>query len=96
MLNLINEYKLEVLIGDTEVESLATMYHMKGVIPASSNLDSLHIAMASIGNLDYIVSLNFSHINRVKTKVGVAQVNASLGYKSDIIICSPMEVINNE
>ena len=96
MLNLIKEYELEVLNGNSEIECLATMYHMKGIIPASSNLDSLHIAIASIKEMDLIISLNFSHINRVKTKEGTAQVNASLGYNKDITICSPMEVVDNE
>ena len=96
MLSLIKEYGLEVLVGNSEIECLADMYHMKGVIPANSHLDSLHIAVASIKEMDYIISLNFSHINRVKTKEGAAHVNASLGYNKEIVICTPMEVIENE
>ena len=42
-------------------------------------------------DLDYIFSLNFQHINKVKTKIMTGNINMREGYKP-IYIASPMEV----
>jgi len=52
----------------------------------------LHIAIASANNLDVIVSWNFNHMVKLKTKQGVIAVNSLLGYKS-IEIITPEEVV---
>ena len=53
----------------------------------------LHIAVASINNLDAIISWNFAHIVKLKTKKGVVGINAIFGYK-EIEIYSHWEVID--
>ena len=55
----------------------------------------MHIACATVNGLDMIISLNYNHINRVKTKKMTRLVNELKGYR-EITICSPMEVIENE
>lgn len=52
----------------------------------------MHIAVASINNLDAIISWNFAHIVKLKTKKEVVGINAISGYK-EIDIYSPWEVI---
>jgi predicted nucleic acid-binding protein len=93
MLDLIDKYRIETLPGTPEVEALADKYISNGIIPANKRLDSLHIAVASINSLDYILSLNFKHINKQKTKRSVELINLNEGYRG-ITICSPMEVID--
>jgi len=56
--------------------------------------DALHIAIASVNNLDVIVSWNYKHIVKLKTKREVTGINALLGYK-EIEIYSPLEVIED-
>ena len=56
--------------------------------------DALHIAVASVNNLDVIVNWNFTHIVKLKTRREVAVINTLMGYKP-IEICSPQEVIDN-
>jgi len=58
-------------------------------------LDGTHIAIATFHNLDCILSFNFQHINKLKTKEMTALVNLREGYKG-ITICTPMEVLENE
>ncbi len=84
----------EELILDENVFALAKEYIEKGVIPPKYEDDALHIAVASVSNLDVIVSWNFTHIVKLKTKREVAGINTFLGYKP-IEICSPQEVIVN-
>jgi len=69
-------------------------YIDKGVIPPNSLLDAQHIACASINEIVHIISVNFSHINRVKTKELVPAINKVNGYKGDITINTPMEIID--
>ena len=56
--------------------------------------DAFHIAVASVNNLDAIISWNFKHIVKLKTKKEVLGINALMGYK-EIEIYSPLEVIND-
>ena len=95
MLALISEYGVTTLPGNKEVERLAAIYVKEGIIPAKYLVDALHIAVATINDMDYVFSLNFKHINKVKTKTMTSIVNIREGYKP-IIIASPMEVMDYE
>lgn len=84
----------EELILEDESLTLAKEYIEKGVIPPKYEDDALHIAVASVNNLDAIISWNFTHIVKLKTKREVYGINTLMGYKP-IEICSPQEVIEN-
>ena len=95
MLALIEKYGIKVLDYDTRVVNLAELYIENGVIPATHRLDSSHIAMATVYALDCIVSYNFAHINRAKTKIFATRVNRETGY-SGIVICTSKEVLEDD
>ena len=95
MITLIKEYNIIMLKTNNEVDRLADTYIKEKMIPENSEYDSLHIAVASINDLDMIVSLNFNHINRIRTKDLVELINKKEGYKG-ITIVSPMEVVGDE
>jgi predicted nucleic acid-binding protein len=63
-----------------EIDSLAREYVMRGIIPAKYIEDALHIAIASANSIDVLVSWNFAHIVKLKTKREVNVVNIFLGY----------------
>jgi len=67
MKSLISDYNITVLPPSAEVKRLADVYTSSGVIPIKYSLDALHIAIATVTGLDYIVSLNFKHIVKHKT-----------------------------
>ncbi|GHU97874.1 hypothetical protein FACS189483_05000 [Spirochaetia bacterium] len=96
MLGLIEKYGIKTFEETPDVLLLAGNYIQNNIIPAKKQLDAQHIAIASIKNMDYIVSLNFKHINKIKTQIKANAVNALYGYKSNVIICSPMEVSDYE
>jgi predicted nucleic acid-binding protein len=95
MVNLIKEYNVKFLAADKNAEILADKYIEEGIIPIKYRTDGIHIAMATINNLDVIVSYNFQHIVKMKTIIGVESINLRAGYKK-INIFSPTEVIENE
>lgn len=92
--DLVKELNPEELSVDENVELLSDRYIKEGIIPAKYEDDALHIAIASVNNLDVIVSWNFEHIVKMKTKREVTGINALLGYKQ-IEIYSPWEVVEN-
>jgi len=92
LFNLINKYKFKEIEFDRESEELAKWYIKEGVIPEKYEEDAFHIAIASVNNLDVLISWNFSHIVKLKTKMRVVGINRMLGYK-EIEIVSPWEVV---
>lgn len=84
-----NPFLLEI---DLETEELAERYISEGIIPEKYRSDAIHIAAAVINGIDVIVSWNFEHIVKLKTRVMVDGVNKLLGYH-EIEICSPEEVV---
>ncbi len=77
---------------DEESRALAEEYVNHGAIPTDYTEDALHIAIATVNGLDYLLSWNFEHIVKVKTRRIVNMVNASLGYP-DLEIVTPAELI---
>ncbi len=88
----IAQYAPELLRLDEEAETLAGRYVEADLIPARYRNDALHIAVAVVHDFDVIVSWNFEHMVKLKTKLGVNGMNKMLGYR-EIEIVSPEEVI---
>ena len=95
MLALVKEHNLTVLDSTSAAVRLGELYLARGIIPLSHRLDSLHVAMASAYELDCIVSYNFQHINRDKTRICTMSVNNEEGY-GGISISTAKEVLNDE
>ena len=95
MLNLINQFEIPIYEFSEEAESLADIYVAEGIIPVKYRTDGLHIAISAINDLDMIVSMNFNHIVKRKTKIETAHINVLNGYRA-VEISNPMEVIENE
>ena len=91
-IQLIKEYQVEVIPINNEAERLASLYIKEGVISEKYGTDATHIAVATIYGLDCIVSLNFKHIVKRKTKIGTRSINTREGY-GQIDIHTPLEVI---
>jgi predicted nucleic acid-binding protein len=92
--NLSNTLKTRVELTE-EVVNLADTYIAENVVGKTSRSDCFHIAMATVYEVDILVSWNFKHIVNVKRIRGYNAVNMKLGYKT-IDIRSPKEIIYNE
>jgi predicted nucleic acid-binding protein len=95
MLNLISQYDIITLDSSDKAVLLANSYISEGIIPITYFYDALHIAIATVNNLDMILSLNFKHIVRDKTRILTEDVNISFGYKK-LKILNPLEVVDYE
>lgn len=74
--------------------SLATVFIEKGAIPQIAAEDALHIAIAVVNGLDYLISWNCKHIANAKMRSKIDQVCLSCGYEP-IIICTPEELLED-
>lgn len=75
-----------------EALDLSAAYQAKGVLGARFRNDMLHIALATIAEVDVLVSWNFRHIVRLDKIRMFNAVNLELGYKL-LTIYSPREVV---
>jgi hypothetical protein len=81
----------EVLPVTSEALALLAAYEAKGILGQRFRNDMLHIALASIADVDVLVSWNFRHIVRLEKIRLFAAVNLELGYRP-LSIYSPREV----
>ena len=95
MLKLIDEYDIVRLEADDEAYRLAGLYVKNGIIPERFRFDSVHIAIASVYRLECVLSYNFRHINRLKTKILTEKINRAEGY-GVVAICTAKEVLDDE
>jgi hypothetical protein len=92
MRGLISEYGVVVLPITEEIERLAGLYVEERAISPDWTTDAAHIAVTTINGLDFIVSLNFTHIVRPWTIEKVRLVNTRENYQG-IGIYRPAEVL---
>jgi predicted nucleic acid-binding protein len=85
------EYDVEFLPLSDEIDRLSHIYIREKIIPLKYLPDAVHIATAAVHNIPVLVSWNFEHIVKLKTKVEINRLNQQYGYPR-IDIASPQEV----
>ena len=85
----------ELLPISTESMDLLNKYLERKILGPKFQNDMLHIALATIANVDVLVSWNFRHIVRLDKIRLFNSVNIECGYKS-LTIYSPREVAPGE
>ena len=86
---------IETLQLDSETKMLAESYIAAGVISGRMHADAQHIAIASVGRVDVMVSWNFKHIVNLERIHGYNSVNLREGYPM-LEIRTPREVLSDE
>ncbi len=84
--------QLPLLPLTDEVEWLANEFIRYGAIPEGFPEDAYHIAIAVLNEIDYLLSWNFKHIVRRKTRDIVRMVNTIHGFRQ-IEILTPAELL---
>lgn len=91
LINVIEDYSIEILPITEEIITLASNYIENKIIPIKYKPDALHIACCVVHNIPILISWNFEHIVKHKTRIEVNRVNQKLGWPQ-IDLCSPEEV----
>lgn len=84
------------IAADTdESERLARQYVEALGIPEFAYADALHIALAVLGNMDYLTTWNCSHIANGATIARLLEFNRVQGL-CECVICTPEELMEGE
>ena len=89
------EAHTETLRLDAEARELAEAYLAAGVLTPRMRADAQHIAIATVGRVDVLVSWNFKHMVNLQRIRGYNSVNLRQGYPM-IEIRTPREVLSDE
>jgi hypothetical protein len=81
----------EILAVTEEVLAVLAAYESHGVLGTRFRNDMLHIALATVGEVDVLVSWNSRHIVRLDRIQQFNGINPELDYKT-LAIYSPSEV----
>ncbi len=86
---------MKVLEITDEVSTLTKNLLSSQLVPAKASSDAIHIAVASVHSMDFLVTWNIKHIAnahiRAQLRATVANFGASLP-----VICTPEELLNDE
>ena len=77
---------------DEEVRALAERLTEEGGVPPSAGADALHIAVAAVHGIDYLLTWNFRHIDNAAAKPIMRSICALAGYSCPEI-CTPLELL---
>jgi len=80
---------IPILPLTVEIELLANEYIKNEIFPEKYRNDALHISVATINEIEYLLSWNFRHLVKVKTRRLVNLINELKGYSSIEIIAPP-------
>ncbi|MGD2250913.1 MAG: type II toxin-antitoxin system VapC family toxin [Candidatus Methanofastidiosia archaeon] len=87
MIQVTKDFK--ILPVKEEVENLANEYIKKGIFPERYKDDALHVSVATVNRIMYLLSWNFKHMVKVRTRRTVNLVNELQGYPSIELLAPP-------
>ncbi len=90
---LIEEIEPIVLKLTVEAENLAEIYIKRKIIPDKKVEDALHVAVATVEELDAVVTWNYKHLANIRKAELFFGVNLEQGFHKKVEIITPWEVI---
>jgi hypothetical protein len=82
---------LEFVSASAEADRLAAALIAGHAIPETEPRDAVHISLAAIHGIEYLVTWNFKHIANAMTRIAIESVCRDTGYEPPII-CTPDEL----
>lgn len=83
---------LQLLEIPLQALDLANALVLATALPAKAQVDALHIAIAAIKKMDFVLTWNFKHIANAQSAIKVRQVCESFGLPCPVL-CSPLELL---
>lgn len=83
---------ISILLLTPEVLNLADTFMVQKVLSPKAEQDAVHIAVATVYELNYLLIWNCRHIANAEIQKGIAQVSHQLGYELPRI-CTPYELL---
>ncbi len=76
-----------------QADDLAGRYVQAGVLPPSDEVDALHVAIATVSEMDVLASWNQRHLANIRRRDLFNSVNRVAGYRKMLEIANPLEVL---
>ena len=86
---------LPLLAKSQRAEDLALALVAQGALPTMATADALHIALAVVNGIEYLVTWNFKHIANAVMRSRIESVCIAEGY-DPCTICTPEELMEPE
>ena len=83
---------LPELAVSEEAELLATRLLADAAIPEKAKTDALHIAVATVHGIDYLLTWNCKHIANAVMRPKIEAICRASGYEPPVI-CTPLELM---
>ena len=81
------------IVGENpDVDRVADELVARSLIPATARVDALHVAIAALAGVQYLLTLNCRHIANASVLPRVYQLLGILGL-SGLLVCTPMEFL---
>jgi hypothetical protein len=74
---------------------LAAKLVASGAVPRKAAEDAVHIAVATVHGVDYLLTWNCKHIANASMRQAIERVCREAGYEPPVI-CTPEELMNDE
>ena len=76
------------------VKALGRELVTRNALPAVAEIDALHVAIAAVNGIEYLLTWNCTHIANAHTRPKIEATCRALGYEPPII-CTPQELTEN-
>ncbi len=96
LFDLVNEYVPVELEVTEEANELTEFYMERNIIPKGKKDDAFHVAIATVHEMDAIITWNYQHLANLRKSELFNGVNLERGYTKRLEIVTPMEVSSYE
>ena len=86
--------EVPVLAQTLEAETLAEALLREVPLPAKAGADALHIAVAAVNGVAYLLTWNCTHIANATLRPRIEIICRQMGYEPPVI-CTPMELLGS-
>ena len=74
------------------VLNLAEQFLQRSNLPSKADIDAIHIAVATVHRMDYLLTWNCKHIANAQIQIKLADISLDFGYDLPIL-CTPYELL---
>jgi len=94
--HLLEECRPKELEINQAVLLLTHQYLVQGALPMSAEADATHAAVATVYELDALISWNLKQLANFNKMAKINAVNLTQGYTNKLELITPLEVLNHE
>ncbi len=86
---------MQILAATKEAESMAAALLLSAALPAKAAIDAVHVAMAAVHGMDFLLTWNCAHIANAIIRPRIEEVCERNGFHAPVI-CTPEELVEQE